>query len=70
MTSNEMLRLQGWDGPFVSVTSDAVLGKLLGNAMSVNVLERLLAQLLPAAGLVSAGMLQDRWLHASRLTHG
>lgn len=61
MTVSEMLRLQGWFGSFNVVTSDRHFASLLGNAMSVNVLERLLVKLLPAAGLWPAELLVDRW---------
>jgi len=37
------------------------MGCMIGNAMSVNVLERLLVRLLPAVGLVSGTCLRDRW---------
>mmetsp|Transcript_33738 Transcript_33738/g.85296 ORF Transcript_33738/g.85296 Transcript_33738/m.85296 type:complete len:396 (+) Transcript_33738:139-1326(+) len=58
----EMMRLQGMDpSKFRQAVSDPQLGKQLGNTMSVNVLERLLVRLLPAAGLVSAAGLRDRW---------
>ena len=61
MNVSEMLRLQGWRGPFVKVSSDAQLGQLLGNAMSANVLQRLFCFLLPAIGLCEPGALQDPW---------
>jgi len=58
----EMMRLQGMNPcKFRQVVSDRQLGKQLGNTMSVNVLERLLVRLLPAAGLATAGGLRDRW---------
>jgi DNA-cytosine methyltransferase len=62
MTLPEMLRLQGVS-PKVNRTgiSDRQMGCMIGNAMSVNVLERLLVRLLPAVGLVSPGCLRDRW---------
>jgi DNA (cytosine-5)-methyltransferase 1 len=61
MLKSEMLRLQGIDaGNFKQVVSDSVLGKQIGNAMSVNVVERIFVRLLPAAGLVK-GKLTDRW---------
>ena len=41
--------------------SPSQLGKQIGNAMSVNVLERLLVRALPAAGLVPSKKLEDRW---------
>ena len=45
--------------------SDTALGKQLGNAMSVNVLERLLVSALPAARLIPRGALEDRWASGS-----
>ena len=65
MTTSEMMRLQGWNGPFERLSSEATFGKLLGNAMSVNVVERVLLSLLPAANLVLATCLRDRWQHAT-----
>ena len=42
--------------------SDRQLGLMLGNAMSVNVLERLRVRLLPAVGLMRRETLHDdRW---------
>mmetsp|Transcript_58006 Transcript_58006/g.175350 ORF Transcript_58006/g.175350 Transcript_58006/m.175350 type:complete len:122 (-) Transcript_58006:719-1084(-) len=62
MTKAEMMRLQGMQPrSFRQVVSDAQLGKQIGNAMSKNVLERLFARLLPAAGLVAHGAVSDRW---------
>ena len=46
---------------FAMVVSESQLGKQLGNAMSVNVLERIFARALPAAGLVKPGVLIDTW---------
>ena len=58
----EMMRLQGMDPTeFTVAVTDTQLRKQLGNAMSVNVLERLLVCVLPAAGLVKHGALVDRW---------
>merc|ERR1719401_865309 len=68
MTRDEMLHLQGMERNFKQVVSNSVLGKLIGNAMSQNVLERLLIRLLPAAGLISKGRmskLKDRWAERS-----
>jgi len=68
MTKDEMLRLQGMNTPaegFKVVVSERQLGKQIGNAMSCNVLERLFARLLPAAGLVSERSLRDRWESAA-----
>ena len=54
------MRLQGMDPTeFIAVVSDSQLGKQLGNAMSVNVLERILARVLPAAGLAKPGAIVD-----------
>merc|ERR1740121_2080166 len=64
LTKAEMMRLQGIATPaegFVQRVSDPQLGKQIGNAMSVNVLERIFVRLLPAAGLWPARQLQDRW---------
>uniref|UniRef100_A0A7S1MC65 DNA (cytosine-5-)-methyltransferase n=1 Tax=Alexandrium catenella TaxID=2925 RepID=A0A7S1MC65_ALECA len=62
MNKAEMLRLQGMDpASFKVAVSEAQLGKQIGNAMSVNVLERLFVRVLPAAGLVRHGALRDRW---------
>jgi len=62
----EMMRLQGMNpSKFRVAVSDAQLGKQLGNTMSVNVLERLLVRLLPAAGLAVAAGLRDRWADGS-----
>jgi DNA (cytosine-5)-methyltransferase 1 len=64
---SELMRLQGMDmSKFKQAVSDTELGKQIGNAMSVNILERLLVRLLPAAGLVK-GKLPDRWENAGRL---
>lgn len=61
MRKPELLRLQGIDaGTFKQAVSDSALGKQIGNAMSVNVVERLFVRLLPAVGLVK-GKLTDRW---------
>ena len=61
-SKEEMMRLQGMNpARFKVAVSAAQLGRQLGNAMSVNVLERLLALVLPAAGLTaSRAPLPDR----------
>ena len=60
LNAHERCRLQGMNpNDFKQVVPDAQWRKQLGNAMSVNVLERLLARLLPAVGLT--GALPDRW---------
>jgi DNA (cytosine-5)-methyltransferase 1 len=62
MNLDEMLRCQGMERSFKQVVSDRALGAQIGNAMSQNVIERLLIRLLPAAGLVSQNRrLVDRW---------
>ena len=67
LTKAEMLRLQGMDpSKFIVSVSEFQLGKQLGNTMSVNVLERIMTRLLPAAGLVN-GSLRDRWEDGSAL---
>ena len=58
----ERERLHGIpSGRIHNVLSDRQYGTLIGNAMSVNVLERLLCRLLPAAGLCGRARLHDRW---------
>jgi len=62
LTKAEMMRLQGMDPQtFKVAVSNTQLGKQIGNAMSVNVLERLFVRALPAAGLMPHGSLVDRW---------
>eukprot|EP00420_Gonyaulax_spinifera_P000433 CAMPEP_0197944630 /NCGR_PEP_ID=MMETSP1439-20131203/125506_1 /TAXON_ID=66791 /ORGANISM="Gonyaulax spinifera, Strain CCMP409" /LENGTH=373 /DNA_ID=CAMNT_0043567883 /DNA_START=64 /DNA_END=1185 /DNA_ORIENTATION=+ len=62
MTKAEMMRMQGMHPEsFKVAVSDTQLGKQIGNAMSVNVLERLFARALPASGMVRDGVLVDRW---------
>mmetsp|Transcript_56206 Transcript_56206/g.174307 ORF Transcript_56206/g.174307 Transcript_56206/m.174307 type:complete len:121 (-) Transcript_56206:526-888(-) len=62
LTKDEMMRLQGIDpASFKTVVSETQLGRQIGNAMSVNVLERIFVKALPAAGLAAHGSLTDRW---------
>ena len=69
MNVNEMLRLQGiCPAEFKVAVSDAHLGQQIGNAMSVNVIERILLRTLLAAGLTRKGCIKgnpnvtrDRW---------
>jgi len=64
MLLSEQLRLQGLptvEEGFVQAVSDRQLGAQIGNSMSVNVLERVFVRLLPAANLVPAHKLLDRW---------
>jgi DNA (cytosine-5)-methyltransferase 1 len=57
MSLQEALRLQGFDDCFVNEVSERQLRMMLGNCMSLNVLERIFCRLLPAAGL--SGPLRD-----------
>ena len=60
LSLRERCRLQGSNPDKVKVpVSDHQWRMQLGNSMSINVLERLLSRLLPAAGLT--GELPDRW---------
>ena len=63
MTIIEMMKLQGIRPQTVegwsAFLSDAAMGAALGNAMSVNVLERLVPRALKAAGLIDD--FQDKW---------
>lgn len=63
MNIREMMALQGMDyDKFKQDVTDRQLGCQIGNAMSQNVIERILTKLLPAAGLVSSKTrLVDRW---------
>jgi len=64
MNKTEMMRLQAMTTPaegFKVAVSEYQLGRQVGNAMSVNILERLFARLLPAARLAEPGSLVDRW---------
>lgn len=57
----EQKRLQGIPDDFPVFISEKAFAQHLGNAMSVNVLERVLVSLLPAAGLWGSELLHDRW---------
>ena len=59
MNIGEMMRLQGVPPTFAFVCSEHQMGQQLGNSMSVNVLARLLARLLPAAQLSGGQALSD-----------
>merc|ERR1711956_14958 len=60
LTKDEMMRLQGIrSGKFAKAVPERQLGIQIGNAMSVNVLERLFVRALPAAGLVAHNTLID-----------
>ena len=61
MSKSEMLRLQGVDPTtFNQAVSDRSLGEQIGNAMSVNVVERLLFQIFKQTNLVPTSSC-DRW---------
>ena len=57
-----MLKLQGFDPSLLQLSelSARQWGHLIGNSMSVNVLERLLLRLLPLAGLAPRNA-ASRW---------
>jgi DNA (cytosine-5)-methyltransferase 1 len=62
LTKEEMMRLQGMrPKKFKKAVTERQLGIQIGNAMSVNVLERLFVRALPAAGLVAHNTLIDHW---------
>jgi len=62
MNKRDLMRLQGMKPSDLQVNvGKTSFGKQLGNAMSLNVLQRLLCSILPAAGLVPHGMLVDPW---------
>jgi len=62
MDKAEQMRFQGMDHTrFVPACSETELGELIGNSMSINVLQRLFTQVLPAAGLAPASQLEDAW---------
>ena len=71
MTIEEMFRLQGMDhSTFTVATSSTSLGQQIGNAMSVNVLERLLHSALQYSGILPRGTLKhDRWESGEALRH-
>jgi len=67
LNPRERCRLQGLNPDKIKVAVSARQWRMqLGNTMSVNVLERLLSRLLPAAGLT--GALPDRWASGAAQT--
>ena len=67
MSVAEMCRLQGYEPFRTDVVSSCALGGMLGNAMSLNVVPRLLAAVLPTVGLVSeVPLIEATGLDASR----
>ena len=66
MNIDEMCRFQGiLPGHIDFGLSDRQTGELIGNSMSVNVIERILKQALEASGLVPQGTTTDRWKDGS-----
>ena len=61
MSLLEQMRLQGLRDDFQIFIPAIEFAKHLGNSMSVNVLERILVSLLPAAGLWAAEDLEDHY---------
>ena len=66
LTVSELLRLQGFPTYILrcqakASCSNRLLGAMVGNAMSCNILERILVRLLPACGLSFGASLHDRW---------
>ena len=69
MTKEEMFRLQGMDPTqFVVDIPANALGRQIGNAMSVNVVERLISRALEAANLKPKSNIEgDRWANGTAL---
>ena len=66
MSKKEMMRVHGMNpSKFKCVVPESELGLMLGNTMSVCVIERVLINLLYAARLVPAP-LHDGWLSGAR----
>jgi hypothetical protein len=63
LTIPEMMRLQGVDAARFELggTSKGLLGEMLGNTMSINVLSRLFPRALEAAQLIPLGLVEDTW---------
>ena len=63
MNINEIMRLQGIDPTtFIKSVSPTELGRQVGNAMSINVIERILYRVLITADLLAGWKpTQDRW---------
>ena len=66
VTVSELVRLQGLPTSILrcqarASCSDRQLGAMLGNAISCNILERILVRLLPACRLSFGASLRDRW---------
>ena len=68
MSKEEMFRLQGMDPTKFKVdVTPTQLGQQIGNAMSVNVVERVLRNALLAAGMIESDTVPDRWRSGSAL---
>ena len=67
-TMQEMMRLQGVDASLRVVVPEMQFRRMLGNSMSVNVLERILCTLLPASGLWPQEALVDRFADSGPLS--
>ena len=61
MNVREQLRLQGMSADMPIAVSAEAMGRMLGNTMSQNILERLFVHVLPLVGLAEPGVLVDRW---------
>ena len=62
MTTGEMLKLQGISpGDVTVVVPGTEMGKQIGNAMSLDVVERVMRNALIAAGLINGEDFPDRW---------
>ena len=60
----EMFRLQGMDPTIFKISvSQTSLGQQIGNAMSVNVVERVIQSTLKAVGLLDQAYMSKSWLH-------
>ena len=69
MNLQEQLRLQGMNAGMEVVVSKKAMSQMVGNAMSQNILERILTRLLPSLNLVPADMvLPDRYAESSSLS--
>ena len=61
MNTSEMLRLQGLQGSWTMTSSPLQLGQMIGNAMSINVLQRLFCRIFPSIGLGNPSDFPDPW---------
>ena len=70
LSKEEMFRLQGMDPTkFHVAVTETQLGQQIGNAMVVNVIERVLTKALVAAGLAKKSSIPDRWESAEAITY-